>query len=358
LLRNIAKDNSMDQQSSYAKKIRVEKAIGMSIAHDITEIRPGEFKGVAFKKGHKVEQKDICRLMRLGKKHLYVLDLSIDMVHEDEAAFELARGLSGKNVIYEDSPREGKLRLRAKHDGLLKIDVDSLIEFNMIEDVMCASLHTNIPVKKNQDIAGLRILPLVIKRKILDNAIRVAKRMGPIFTIKKFKPLKVGLLVTGSEIFEGLIEDRFEGIVRKKVEYYGSRLVETLILPDEKTIITKNIEKLLQNNIDIIIATGGMSVDPDDVTRRGIMDAGVERVYYGAAVLPGAMFQLGYSKNVPVIGIPACALYHEITVFDLILPRLLVDERPDGRDLAKLAHGGFCINCDVCRYPACSFGKV
>ncbi len=339
------------------KKIRVEEAVGLDLAHDITEIRKDEFKGVAFPKGHTVKEQDICHLMKLGKRHLYILDLDKTKVHEDQAVFELVRALAGQGVLYKDRPKEGKLELLAAHDGLLKINVDALIEFNMIPDVMCASIHTNTPVKKGGKLAGTRAIPLVIERAVLDKALDIATLNQPIFEVKKYKKAKARLIVTGSEVFNGLIKDKFEPIVRKKMLSYGSELVESIILPDDQDTISRTLKEYLAKDTDIIITTGGMSVDPDDITRFAIKDAGVDKLFYSAAVLPGAMFQLAYKGEIPIVGIPACGLYHEITVFDLVLPRLLAGEKPDNRDMAKLAHGGLCQDCDKCTYPKCSFGK-
>lgn len=339
------------------KKIRVEDAVGLSLAHDITEIRPNEFKGVAFPRGYTVQEQDICHLMKLGKRHLYILDLDETKIHEDQAVFELAKALAGPGVIYNNMPREGKLELLAAHDGLLKIKVAELVDFNMIPDVMCASLHTNTPVKKGTKLAGTRAIPLVIDRMVLNQAIDIANKNAPIFEVKPFKKAKARLIVTGSEVFNGLIQDKFEPIVRKKMLFYGSELVETILLPDDRQMIALSLEKYLSKDTDLIITTGGMSVDPDDVTRFAIRDAGVDQLFYSAAVLPGAMFQLAYKGEVPIVGIPACGLYHETTVFDLVLPRLLAGEKPDNRDMARLAHGGLCRDCDGCTYPACSFGK-
>jgi len=339
-------------------KVKVEDAIGLPLAHDITEIRPGEFKGVAFKKGYIIEHEDICHLKRLGKNFLYVLKNEENTVHEDEAAFELVRALSGTGLTHDANPSEGKIRIFAGSDGLFKVNVDALVAFNMIPEVMCATLHNNSPVKKGAQVAGTRAIPLMIKRDVLDHAVHVAEKHRPVLALKPFSPKKARLVITGNEIFNGLIEDRFQPIVSRKLSRYGSELVETVILPDDKDEISRALRIFLDNNTDLILTTGGMSVDPDDVTREGIRQIGIQREYYGAGVLPGAMFLLAYRGTIPIMGIPACALYHETTIFDLLLPRILAGEQPDDRDLALLAHGGLCMNCDVCRYPACSFGKV
>lgn len=339
------------------KKIKIEDAVGSALAHDITEIRPGEYKGPSFRKGHRVEREDLCHLMRLGKRHLYILDLNEDQMHEDDAVMEMAAALSGPGITFGRHPREGKIQLKAAYGGLLKVKVDSLIEFNMIPEVMCASIHNNTPVTKGQDVAGTRAIPLVIQKSTLNEAVDVARSNHPIFSVKVFNHLNAGLAITGNEVYDGLIEDKFEAVVTKKLKSYGSHLNEVAILPDDEHKIAEKIKNLLKEGANLIVTTGGMSVDPDDVTRSAIRQAGVDKMFYGAAALPGAMFLLAYKGEVPIVGIPACALYHETTIFDLILPRLLAGEKPDNRDLAWFAHGGLCLDCPTCNYPACSFGK-
>ena len=339
-------------------KINVQEAVGTHLAHDITEIRPGEFKGPSFRRGHKVREEDVCRLMRLGKRHLYILDLSADQVHEDDAVVELATVLAGPGITFDREPREGKLQLTAACTGLLKIATDSLVAFNMIPDVMCAALHNNVPVSRGQIVAGTRAIPLVIERQVLDQAVALAREQAPIFSVKAYHRKNVRLIITGNEVFDGLIDDRFEVIVNEKLTTFGASLQETVILPDDPERIADTVRRFAAADTDMIITTGGMSVDPDDVTRHGIRLAGVDTLHYGAAVLPGAMFQLAYKGALPIVGIPACGLYHKITIFDLVLPRLLAGEVLDERDLARFAVGGLCLNCPVCRYPACPMGKT
>ena len=339
------------------KTVPVKQAVGMTLAHDMTEIIPGRSKGPAFKKGHRVEAGDLCRLMRMGKNNLYVLDLEAHQVHEDEAVFELAAALSGPGVEFDAVPHEGKLQLRAAYPGLFKVKVDALTRFNMIDDVMAGSIHTNTVVSKHQSLAGTRAIPLVIDRKELDRAVALAREAYPIFSVQMFNPLKIRLAIMGNEVYNGLVQDRFQEIVETKIAALGAQVLETHILPDDINMITDRIKDYLAKETDLIITTGGMSVDPDDVTREGIMAAGFDRVHYSSAVLPGAMFLLGYAGDTAIMGLPACGLYHRTTVFDLILPRLMAGERPGKRDLAELAHGGLCLNCTPCRFPACPFGK-
>ncbi len=337
--------------------VKVEEAVGMILAHDITEVRPGEFKGASFQRGHRIEASDLCHLMRLGKRHIYILDVDEDHLHEDEAALMMARSLAGSGVIYDDQPREGKVGFTAAYDGLFKVNVNPLTDLNLIPDVMCACIHTNTPVKKGGKLAGTRAIPLVVSKTTVGDAVELALNHYPMFSVKRFNPLKCSLIITGSEVYEGLIEDRFEPIAAQKLETYGASLKDAVILPDDASVIAETVDSFLDQGAEMIITTGGMSVDPDDVTRAGIRKVGIDRLHYGAAVLPGAMFLLGYKGDIPVVGIPACGLFHERTIFDLVLPRLLVGEKPGRKDLAQFAHGGMCLDCSQCRFPACSFGK-
>ena len=271
--------------------------------------------------------------MRMGKHHLYVLDLDDNHIHEDDAVIELATALAGPGVTFSGTPREGKLQLMADYNGLFKVNVDALVDFNMIQDVMCASRHNNTAVEKNNQLAATRAIPLVIEKDELDKAVAIAKKHYPIFSVKVFNPLKVRLIITGNEVYDGLIEDRFEAIVKRKVENFGAVLKETIILPDDFKQIASTIDSFLNKDTDLILTTGGMSVDPDDVTKAGIQKAGFDKIYYSSAVLPGAMFLFGYKGDITVMGLPACGLYHDITIFDLMLPRILAGERPYNLDL-------------------------
>lgn len=343
------------------KTVPVAEAVGMPLAHDITEIRPGEFKGRAFKKGHIIRPDDICHLQRLGKEKVYVLAISDDEMHEDEAAWKLATALMGPGVVSDDQPREGRINLFAAWNGLLKVNVESLMRFNMLAEVMCATLHTNTVVKKGDRIAGTRAIPLVIKRHIVDNAVAAAG--AGIVEVKKMARPRAGVVITGNEVYHGRIRDAFAPIIREKVEQFGGEIVTTKYSPDDQEQIERCLRECLDSGVNLLVTTGGMSVDPDDVTRFAIRKLGVEDLVYGSPVLPGAMLLVAYIQGnqedgpVPIVGVPACALYHKTTVFDLILPRVLAGERIDRTELARLGHGGLCLNCPECRYPICPFGK-
>ena len=339
------------------KKIKLEEAVGTKLAHDMTEIRPGEFKGAAFHKGHTVCNEDLCRLQKMGKNHLYVIDLEDDEIHEDQAAAILAGALAGDGIFWKDEPREGKIKLLAGRDGLFAVNTAALAAFNMIDEVMCATLHNHTLVKKGELVAATRAIPLTMKRAPIERAAAIARQDGAVLAVRTIRKAKVGLVVTGNEVYHGLIEDRFAPILTEKVEALGSKVTGVAFAPDDAALISKAIRSHLDRGCDLLMLSGGMSVDPDDVTRQGIRSAGATEIHYGASVLPGAMFLVAYVGDVPLLGVPACGLFHRITVLDLVLPRILAGEKIGKADLAFLGHGGLCKDCEECTYPHCPFGK-
>lgn len=337
--------------------IAVDQAVGMVLPHDITEIVKDKFKGRAFRKGHIIRAEDVDHLRRLGKDHIYVLQLTRDEIHENEAALIMAEALAGPGTEYQPEIVEGKVTIKAAVDGLLKINQEALLDFNLLGDVMCATLQTNTPVIKGETIAASRLIPLVGKRRVVEQAVAIAKENGPLMTVLPLRKVRAGLVVTGSEVFYGRIEDKFEQVLRDKLTQLGSAVQSVGFAPDDPQVIAAEIHKCLAAGSELIVTSGGMSVDPDDVTRLGIKEAGAEDIVYGTPVLPGAMFLVGRIGKVPVVGLPACGMFHKITILDLLLPRILAGESLSRRDLAALGHGGLCRNCSVCRYPVCSFGK-
>ena len=342
---------------SSAEIIPMDKALGKVLAHDITEIRPGNFKGAAFKKGHIVREQDIPHLRRLGKEHLFVLDLGPGELHEDEAALRLVKAFAGPGIQYDDSPSEGKISLKSAHQGLLKVNVMALMEINLIPGISRASRHNNGVVDKGEIVAATRAIPLIIEEKFVNTAVSTAQSAGGIFSVKKLAKPDTGLVITGNEVYHGLINDKFAPLIRTKLQNYGCRLQEILFAPDDKGKIREAITNFLEADLGLILVAGGMSVDPDDVSRMAISEAGAEDVVYGTPVLPGAMFLSGTIGNVPVLGLPACGMFHKITIFDLILPRILAGEKIGREELARMGHGGLCRNCKRCQYPVCNFGK-
>ncbi len=342
---------------SSAKVISVEASVGTVLAHDITEIRPGQFKGPAFKKGHIIREEDISHLKRVGKEHLYVLELEPGEIHEDDAALRLATALAGEGVFFDPNASEGKIQLKAGQRGLLKVNVAALTEINLVPDISCSARHTNSVVLKGDVIAGVRAIPLIIDETNLQAAEEIAREADGFFSVKPFLKPKTGIVITGNEVFSGLIEDKFAPIIRSKLRDFDCAIMGISFAPDDRERIAAEIGKYLGDGAEMIVVAGGMSVDPDDITRVAIADAGAEDVVYGTPVLPGAMFLYGRFGDVPVLGLPACVLFFRATVLDLILPRVLAGERISRKDLAEMAHGGMCLECDTCHFPRCSFGK-
>lgn len=339
------------------KKLTVKEAVGTVLAHDITEIRAGEFKGRAFKKGHIIREEDVCYLQRLGKEHLFVLNIADDEMHEDDAAYALANALMGEGVEIKSEPTEGKIDIIAVTDGLLKVNKDALHAFNMIGDVMCATLHSNTVVKKGQRVAATRAIPLIVKKDSVHAAVRIGEQAGKIIQVKEIRKPKAGVVITGNEVYHGRIKDAFSPIIKNKIEALGGELIGTYYAPDDESFIEARLRELINAGADLLVTTGGMSVDPDDVTRFAIKNLGAEDISYGSPVLPGAMFLVAYLGAIPVLGIPACGMYAKTTIFDLILPRVLAGERIGRIELAELGHGGLCMKCETCNYPGCPFGK-
>ena len=339
------------------RKLSASEAVGTVLAHDITEIRPGEFKGRAFKKGHIIQPEDVCHLQRLGKENLYVLNIADDEMHEDDAAYALANALLGKGVKIKGEPKEGKINIIAEADGLLKINKDALLAFNMLGDIMCATLHGNTIVKKGQTVAGTRAIPLIVKKDVVQAAVSIGVNAGNIIQVQEIRKPKVGVVITGNEVYHGRIKDAFAPIITEKVKAIEGEVVGIYYAPDNESFIEARLRELINAGADLLITTGGMSVDPDDVTRFAIRNLGVEDITYGSAVLPGAMFLVAYLDSIPILGIPACGMYAKTTIFDLILPRILASEKIGRRELAELGHGGLCMKCEICNYPVCPFGK-
>lgn len=372
------------------KTILVKDAVGTVLAHDITEIRPGNFKGRAFKKGHIVREEDVCHLQRLGKEKLFVLNIAGDEMHEDDAAYALAQALMGEGVKINGEAKEGKINIIAETDGLLKVNKEALLAFNMLGDVMCATMHSNTVVRKGETVAGTRAVPLVVKRQLIADAVLAAREAGGVVSVKKIRKPRAGVVITGNEVYYGRIKDAFAPVIKNKIEGAGGEMIGIYYAPDDVSIIENRLRELISAGADLLITTGGLSVDPDDVTRFAIRNLGATDITYGSAVLPGAMFLVAYtamskvhgvesltvtsaaassvtekdpvfsapgSSLIPLLGIPACGMYAKTTVFDLILPRVLAGEHLGRKELAELGHGGLCRKCETCNYPVCPFGK-
>ena len=339
------------------KLMKTEDAVGQVLCHDITQIIPGVKKGPVFKKGHVIKAEDVPVLLSVGKDHIYIWENDENHLHENDAA-EILRGLCQNEHMTASEPSEGKIELTAEVDGLFLADTQRLFRLNRLGEVMVACRHSGFAVKKGDKLAGMRVIPLVIEASKMEAA-RAAVGEEPLFRLVPFRELKVGVVTTGNEVFYGRIQDSFTPVIEKKLAEYGCRMAWHTVLNDDHEKITAAANEMLCEGADMVLCTGGMSVDPDDKTPLAIKNTGASVVSYGAPVLPGAMFLLAYAEgNRPVCGLPGCVMYAKRTIFDLVLPYLVAGVPVTPDQLAAYGNGGLCLNCPVCTFPNCGFGKA
>lgn len=338
------------------KLIKTEEAEGCVLCHDITQIIPGVTKDAVFRKGHIVRKEDIPVLLSVGKEHLYVWENQEGMLHENDAA-EVLRQVCQGDYMEPSKVKEGKIELTASCDGLLKVDKKKLNRVNAMGQIVIASRHGNFSVKKGDKIAGMRVVPLVIEEEKMKWVTQVCGDK-PIFQILPFRKLKAGIVTTGSEVYYGRIQDKFTPVVVDKLEEYGIEVLGNTLCNDDSEMVTGAIQDWLEQGAEMVLCTGGMSVDPDDRTPLSIRMSSDEVITYGAPVLPGAMFMLAYAGDVPIMGLPGCVMYSKRTIFDLMLPRLAAGERLKEEDFTVLGEGGLCLSCPQCTFPNCGFGKA
>jgi len=338
------------------KKIKIEEAVGMVLGHDVTQIIPGEYKGPRFKRGHKIKKEEIPEFLKIGKEHVFVMELKPGMIHEDDAALRLGKAFSGENIDLT-GPSEGKVTFMSKIGGILKINLRLLHRINLSGNIVFSTLHRHTPCAPGMAVGATRIISLNAAEREIEKVENWCEKYGPIIEIFPYRVLNIGVVVTGSEFFHGRTEDRFDDRVGKKIVGFGSCVIKKLVVSDDIHQISQALLDLQADSIDLILVTGGLSVDPDDVTRAGIRKAGTKIIFYGTPILPGAMFLYGILGEKPVLGLPACVFHHNATLFDLIFPRILAGETLKRREISLLGHGGFCRNCEPCHFPVCPFGK-
>ncbi len=350
---------SGSNQEEEMKQIKTVDAVGHILCHDITQIIKGVTKDVVFKKGHIVREEDVPVLLSVGKENLYVWENQEGMLHENDAA-EILYGIC-KNEYMRPSPvKEGKIEVIADADGLFKLDNERLYRVNSLGEMMIATRHGNTMVKKGDKLAGTRIIPLIIEEEKMKRAQEIGAGK-PLMEILPFKHKRVGIVTTGSEVFHGRIKDTFGPVIIDKFSEFDTEIMGQTIVDDNKEGITAAVLAYIEQGADIVVCTGGMSVDPDDCTPGAVKATGAEIITYGAPVLPGAMLLVAYydynGKKVPILGLPGCVMYAKRTIFDLILPRIMADENLEKSDIDRLGQGGLCLNCEICTYPNCGFGK-
>ena len=338
------------------KLIRTEDAVGHVLCHDMTQIIKDQYKDARFRKGHIVTEADIPVLLSMGKEHLDVWEMTPGMVHENDAAERLL-ALCGQENMTRSEVKEGKIELKAACDGLFQVDSRRLIAVNRIEDIMIATRKGNTAVKKGDKLAGMRVIPLIIVEERL-RAAEAAAGTAPLLKLLPYVKKTAAIVATGSEVKNGLIQDTFTPVVRDKLAAYGIETVSVLYSGDGVDNVANAIAEARQTGADLILCTGGMSVDPDDNTPGGIRQSGARIVTYGAPVLPGAMFLLGYFEDdTPIMGLPGCVMYAGATIFDLALPRIAAGVEMTRTDFAVMGEGGLCLGCRPCHWPDCPFGK-
>ncbi len=338
------------------KKVRLSEAVGMPLGHDVTKVVPGQFKGPAFRRGHIVRQEDIPELLNMGKEHIYIIEEEENELHEEEAALRLARAVAGPEMKL-GGPKEGRINIESAVLGLLRVNKGLLYEVNSVPDVVLATQHDYALCHPGTVVAGTKVIPLYVPETGVKNVEELCRQKGRVITVIPLKAKQVGVVITGSEVFKGRIKDKFGETIRKKVELLGSVVNHQAIVPDDEGLITRAVLDMRDRGSEVIFVCGGLSVDPDDVTVEAVAKTGARIVSYGAPVMPGAMFLFAMLGDIPILGAPAAVIFHDATIIDVILPRVLADQ-PVGRDdIIALGHGGLCLDCDGCAYPICPFSK-
>ncbi len=336
------------------KKVRVEDAVGMELCHDITAMRDG-FKGAAFKRGHIVTEEDIPKLLDIGKRNIFVWEENAGEIHEEEAAIRMSQMAPVAKAHYT-GPSEGKMLLFADTEGMFRVNRSLLEKINHIGDITIATIPDHYPVKKGDRMASMRIVPLVTK----EAQIREAETMcagEKLLDLLPYKAKKTGIIITGYEIFSGRIKDKFEPVIREKLAAYPGEIRGVTICNDEEEMIAEAAKKYLEMGADFLIFTGGMSVDPDDITPSAIRSLGAEIISHGVPAQPGNMTLVAYLGDIPALGVPGAAISLPTTILDVLLPAIFAGEKISREDLLRLGEGGLCQMCKVCHYPNCTFGR-
>ncbi|WP_316901108.1 molybdopterin-binding protein [Pseudodesulfovibrio indicus] len=337
------------------KTVPVQDAVGMVLCHDMTKIVPGECKGPVFRKGHIIAEEDVRTLLEIGKEHIYVLGMDPGTIHENEAAQRISAAAKGPGITLTEVS-EGRINFVAA-PGLLDVNVEALTRINSIEEVVLATMHTGQQITETRAVAGTRVVPLVVDEAKIRRVEAICAEYDYVVGVKPFRHLNVGLVTTGSEVYHGRIKDKFGPVIRSKFAKLGSEVMGQTLSSDDPAMTRDAILAFVAEGADMVVVTGGMSVDPDDQTPTAIRATGAEVLTYGSPTFPGVMFMVADLDGVPILGLPGCVMYYRASIFDIIVPRILAGERITREDIVALGHGGFCATCEVCRYPVCPFGK-
>jgi molybdopterin biosynthesis enzyme len=338
------------------KKIYVEQAVGMTLGHDMTRVIPGKCKEVAFRRGHVIRKEDVPEFLKIGKEHIYIIEGHDGDIHEEDAALRLAAAFAGQEFSLSGI-KEGRINLASKISGIFKVNVPFLTEINSIDGVVLATRHNGTVCQPGMVLAGTKIIPLYIPDAELKKVEDLCRKNDKVIKVSPFILKKVGVVVTGSEVYKGLIQDKFTDTIKNKVEALGAHIVHSVIVPDNEKMIGEAVLDMKARGCEMIFACGGFSVDPDDVTVEGVEQSGAKIIAYGAPVMPGSMCLVGDLEGTPILGAPACAIWNKATLVEVLLPRMLAGEKITRAEVAALAHGGLCLSCETCDYPICPFCK-
>jgi hypothetical protein len=338
------------------KKVKLEEAVGMTLGHDVTKVVPGKFKGPGFRRGHVIREEDIPELLSMGKEHVYVMELGEGEVHEEEAALRIGGAVGGAGIELSE-PSEGRVNLKAKVFGVLRIERHLLENINSLGEIVLSTRHDNTVCQVGTTVAATKIIPLFTDEAKVSEVEQICRRGGKVIEVVPIGKKRVGVVITGNEVFKGRIKDKFGGVVKRKVEGLNSVINYQTIVPDDITLIAQAIAEAAAKGSEIIVVCGGMSVDPDDVTVEGIRHSGAEIISYGAPVMPGTMGLYAVREGIPILGAPACVIHDPATIFDLLLPRVLAGMKIAREDIVRIGHGGLCLKCETCSFPVCPFGR-
>lgn len=336
------------------KKVQVEDAVGMTLCHDITAMRDG-FKGAAFKRGHVIREEDIPELLNLGKKTIFIWEEHAGELHEEDCAIRMAAMAPVEGAHYTE-PSEGKVLLFADTRGMFRVNKDLLHKINSIGDITITTLPDHYPVEAGARLASMRIVPLVTKETQILEAEQMCEKES-LLTLRPYQMRKIGVIITGSEIYNGRIKDKFEPVIRKKMQHYPSQILGVTICDDDMDMIHRAAQNYLEEGADFLIFTGGMSVDPDDLTPTAIRSLGAEVISYGVPAQPGNMTLVAYKDDVAILGVPGAAISLPTTILDVLLPQIFAGDKLTKEDLIRLEDGGLCQMCKECHYPNCTFGR-
>lgn len=336
------------------KKIPVEQAVGMMLCHDITKMVDG-FKGVAFRRGHVICEEDIEELLNIGKKTVFIWEENAGEIHEEDCALRMA-AMAPVDGAHYTAPAEGKVLLIADQRGMLRVDTELLRQINSIGDITITALPDHYPVEIGARLASMRIVPLVTKEAQICLAEKLCEGKK-LLDLRPYRHKKIGVIITGSEVYSGRIKDKFEPVVRRKMQQYPAEILGVTICDDDLEMIEEAARKYLDMGADFLIFTGGMSVDPDDLTPTAIRRLGAEIISHGVPAQPGNMTLIAYLGDAAILGVPGAAISLPTTIFDVLLPQIFTGDKLTKHDLINLAEGGLCQMCKVCHYPNCTFGR-